>query len=830
VIAPAVRRFFGLALVATSAAALVVQFGRSDPPRTEPVRAISGAAEHHALVAYSKQPLAFVVNEGQTDASVRYYAQGLGFTIFLTRADAILALQPPRAKGKRRGAAIGLRFLGANRDVALRAARPQAGRLNYFVGKDRRKWRTGLRTYERVTYRNLWPGVDLTFHGQGGKLKYEFLVHQGTSVSDIKLAYRGARRVSLDSSGGLLVRTAAGNLSDARPTSYQVVGGKRVSVGSSFAVSRRGAVGFTVDPSYDRRYPLVVDPGLVYSTYLGGSSYDAGSDVAVDAAGDVYVTGSTTSADFPTTPGAFDTTYQASYDGFVTKFDGTGAGLVYSTYLGGNGDDFGGPIALDGAGTAYVAGGTYSADFPTTPGAFDTTHNGGEDVFVTKLDASGATLLYSTYLGGTSVSVGDGPSGIEFDDDGNAYLAGATGASDFPTTPGAFDTTFNGGGQDAFVAKLDPTGASLLYSSFLGGNSYDSVNAFAMDEGGHIYLAGDTGSADFPTTPGGFDTTYNGGGDAFVTKLDANGATLVYSTFLGGTGGSVVSDYASDFALDGDGNGYVAGATISTDFPTTPGAFDTTPNGDDDAFLTKLDATGGALVYSTYVGGRNYDQASAVAVDSAGAFLAGATVSTDFPTTTGAFDTTTNGFLDGFLMKLDATGAGLLYSTYLGGSGSESCCGLARDSTGNAYLTGNTTSADFPTTAGAFDTSPNGGVDAFLAKLDLVAAPPPSPPAPPPPAPPPPTPPPPPPPAPPPPAPPAPPPVRGVTGCRVPRVVGVRLATARTKIRRAHCSVGRIRYKHALARRGRVIAQRPRAGVRLRRGARVSLIVSRGRR
>ena len=530
-------RSLGLALLSVAAAGVLLQIGPAQASSKKARGPTASATKQQALAAYGKLPLSFTANAGQTDARVRYSAQGAGFSVFLTRREAMLSLKRPGKQGRGRGVALALRFLGSNRNVAIRGERPGPGRVNYLLGNDPAKWRTGLRTYERVVYRNLWPGVDMVFAGQNGTLKYEFLVRPGARVRDIRLAYRGAKRLSLDRQGNLRIGTSLGVLTDTRPLSYQLVAGKRVPVRSSFALEPHGGgYGFAVDSAYDRRYPLLIDPGLLYSTYLGGGSFDFGVGIALDGAGSAYLTGYTASADFPTTAGAFDTSFNGASDAFVTKLDASGAALGYSTYLGGSeGDDNGLGIALDGAGSAYLTGATGSADFPTTAGAFDTTYNGGYDGFVTKLDASGAALGYSSYLGGDSFDSGYG---IALDGAGSAYLTGETRSRDFPTTVGAFDTSFNGVVTDAFVTKLDPSGAALGYSSYLGGSDTesggDSGNGIALDGAGNAYLTGETYSADFPTTAGAFDTTFNGDYDAFVTKLDASGAALGYSTFLGG--------------------------------------------------------------------------------------------------------------------------------------------------------------------------------------------------------------------------------------------------------------------------------------------------------
>ena len=444
----------------------------------------------------------------------------------------------------------------------------------------------------------------------------------------------------------------------------------------------------------------------------------------MDTAGNAYVTGFTTGFTtstpyFPTTAGAYQTTFGGGYDdAFVTKLNPTGTALVYSTYLGGTSYDTGTGIAVDTAGNAYVTGTTGSADFPTTLGAYQTTYGGYDDAFVTKLNPTGTALVYSTYLGGTSYDTG---TGIAVDTAGNAYVTGTTGSADFPTTLGAYQTTYGGNG-DAFVTKLNPTGTALVYSTYLGGTSDDVGYGIAVDTAGNAYVTGYTTSYTtspyFPTTAGAYQTSFGGGyDDAFVTKLNPTGTALVYSTYLGGTS----DDVGYGIAVDTAGDAYVAGYTTSP-FPTTAGAYQTTFGGGyDDAFVTKLNPTGTALVYSTYLGGTSYDTGTGIAVDTAGnAYVTGTTGSADFPTTLGAYQTTYGGNGDAFVTKLNPMGTALVYSTYLGGTGNEVGYGIAVDTAGNAYVTGFTTSTtDFPTTAGAYQTSFGGGDDAFVAKFAL---------------------------------------------------------------------------------------------------------------
>jgi hypothetical protein len=353
----------------------------------------------------------------------------------------------------------------------------------------------------------------MAVRGEGGKLKYEFHLKPGSSVEDVRLAYRGAEGLSVGAGGELLVRTSLGVLKDAAPVSYQRIGGERVPVESRYKLLKGdGGYGFWVG-AHDPRYPLVIDPGLDYSTFLGGTSGDEGEGMAVRE-GRAYVTGRTSSTNFPTTPGAFDRTFSGG-DAFVTKLNASGSALVYSTFLGGTNFDQGFDITVDRRGSAYVTGSTFSANYPTTRGAFDRTSNGNLDAFVTKLNATGSALVYSTFLGGTGDEQGLGIA-VRF---GRSYVTGETFTADFPTTPNAFDTTLDGG-FDAFVTKLNASGSALVYSTFLGGTGTDQGTAIAVDGTGRAYVTGGTGSTDFPTTPGAFDTTFNGGNsDAFVTKL-----------------------------------------------------------------------------------------------------------------------------------------------------------------------------------------------------------------------------------------------------------------------------------------------------------------------
>jgi hypothetical protein len=689
---------------------------------------VSRSSAPTARDAVAKLPPLFVSNAGQTDPRVRYVAQGAGYT-FAFMPDAVKFVFMKASQG----AAFDLRFVNANPNADLEARRQTSGKVNYFIGNDPARWRTGLSTYEELVYRELWPGIDLAFRGMGGQLKYEFLVRPGASVEDIRLAYRGAEALSLDTDGSLRITTALGALTDRAPVSYQEIEGKRVHVESRFVLD--GGVAFAVG-AYAADRPLVIDPGLLYSTLLGGMSVDQGRGVAVDGSGSAVVTGLTASTPFPVSPGAFDSSLGDGQDAFVTKLNPAGSGLVFSTYLGGTtaggapGTDGGFAVALDGSGNVFVTGITSSTDFPNL-GGFDTSYNGSGDAFVTKFSSTGV-LLASTYLGSPGNDQGFG---IVVDASGSPIVTGVTPATGFPTTVGAYDTGFNGL-NDAFVTKLAPTLSTLVYSTYLGGTAADIGESVSLDTAGMAIVTGFTASAGggsavaFPTTSGAYQTVYGGGlNDAFVTKLNLTGTGLVFSTFLGGTG----NDQAYGIAVDAAGSPTAAGYT-SGGFPTTLGAFQTTyGSGSFDAFVTKLDSAGASLAYSTYLGGTSTDQAFGVALDAMGRpTVTGTTSSASFPTTCGAFDTTYNGNGDVFVSRLDASGASLVYSSFLGGTPTggpasvDNGFAIAIDAAASAYVTGSTfplnPASTFPTTPLAFDTSANGSFDAFVTKFDMIAA------------------------------------------------------------------------------------------------------------
>jgi len=720
---------------------------------THPSTESPQATKPQVLAAYGKLPLSFEANQGQTEPQVKFLSRGSGYTLFLTSTEAVLMLTKTDAHAKHRipgearlvepekgaGTVLRMKLLGANPAPAVAGVGELPGKSNYFVGNDPKKWRANVPTYAKIEYRDVYPGVNLVYYGNQRQLEHDFVVSPGADPKAITLAFEGMDGVAIDALGDLVLRADGGEVRLRKPVVYQEQNGQRAVIPTRYVLKAERQVAFEV-AAYDATKPLIIDPVLAYSTYLGGrasafggNADDEGLGIAVDAAGNAYVTGRTLSTSFPTTPGAFQVTFGGGFfDAFVTKLNGDGSALVYSTYLGGSVDDRGNAIAVDAAGNAYVTGSTSSNNFPTTSGAVQPTCGiSGGDAFVSKLNETGTTLVYSTCLGGSGGQFGNG---IAVDVAGNAYVTGQTTSPNFPTTLGAFQPSPHGGIAHAFVTKVNPTGTGLVYSTYLGGSGIDLGNGIAVDVAGNAYVTGFAGSTDFPTTPGAFQTARASSSDAFVTKVNPTGTGLVYSTYLGGN----ADDEGFAIAVDVAGNAYVTGRTNSPNFPTTLGAFQTTFAGGGDAFVTKLNtlASGSAsLVYSTYLGGSRADVGFGIAVDVQGnAYVTGSTNSRGFPTTPGAFQTDLAGVADAdaFLTKLTPTGTGLVYSTYLGGSLAGSLgggsidqgFGIAVDVAGNAYVTGRTQSRNFPTTPGAFQTALAGGFDAFVAKFSFGNTPP----------------------------------------------------------------------------------------------------------
>jgi hypothetical protein len=692
------------------------------------------ASASEPAATYDSVPLRFEANRGRLDENVRFVARGQGYSLFLTPDGATLALHRQATRLPRRGpslpgeqsgplsvdeAVVRMKLVGARTIADPEGIDEQAGQVRYYIGNNPAEWQD-VRSYARVRYAQVLPGIDLVYYSTGQRqLEYDLVVAAGADPRRIATTFEGADRVEIDSAGGVVLGIGDAEIHQRPPFAYQTDGGgERERVASRYVRRAGGAIGVEVG-HYDRTRPLIIDPELVYSTYFGGTGQDFGIGIAYAGAGFTFVVGQTLSTNFPTTPAAFQKVGAGS-DAFVSKMSPNGNILAFSTYLGGSGSDYAWKVAVDGAGNVYVTGQTDSTNFPTTLGAYQTGFAGGQDdVFVTKLSSIGS-LIYSTYLGGIG---SDEAWGIAVDANGSAYVAGNTTSSTFPTTPGAFQTTRTGSVVAPFLTKLTPNGSALAYSTFIWGPSggvTPSTGAYdvAVDASGNAYVTGYTDSPTFPTTPGAFRTVFKGGlNDVFITKLNPSGGALVYSTYLGGSG----SEFGRAIALGADGTAYVTGDTNSANFPLSAGAVQTLKGSNEDSFVAKLSADGSSLLYSTFLGGSGDDNSQDITVDFEGhASVTGSTLSDDFPTTDGAFQRTRSStYSDVYVTTLSTEGDALVYSTYVGGALDDIGYGIASDSVGNIFVTGSALSADYPTTPGAYRTTSAGDYEGFVTKFHI---------------------------------------------------------------------------------------------------------------
>ena len=747
-------------------------------------------------------PLSFEPNQGQADAAVQFLSRGSGYAIFLDPGEVVLHLErqrpaSPSATGQSPEASsvdtVRLSLIGA--DTVARAAglAPQPGVVSYFIGNDPKKWRSGVPTYGKVNYTQVYPGVDLVFYGNQRQLEYDFVVAPGADPSRIAWQVDGAR-ATVDVEGNLTLNALNGAATFKKPVLYQMDGDKKTSVEGSFALAGN-QIRFRLG-SYNHSKALIIDPVLSYATYLAGADVDnignttgpgilaagASQGLALDNAGSAYVTGYTKSIDFPTKNG-YQSASPAKQGGssypsvFVTKFSPDGSSLVYSTYLGGNGTEYGYAIAVDSSGNAYVTGYTNSVNFPITSGAYQTVcapipNNTGESTassncnssdysaFVTKLNAAGTGLVYSTFLGGygnwsyaTAIAVdGAGQAYVAGNEDDICASAGYSFRSCFPTTGGAVidgDKTGGGSPQYAFVAAFDSSGAQLLYSTLFGDLNFNGgggtyATGITVDQNGYFYVTGETQAGNLPTTAGvvqstaaplGSTGTYVQAWRGFVAKFKpvtpAGGSSLAWATYLGGKTGNT-SDYLSGITVDSAGNVYVAGYTNSTDFPVTSGTYGTVcgPGGGTcaAAHVTKLNPSGSSILWSTYVGGSKSDGSDAlyftgpIQLDGNGNVYIMGQAGPGFPLVNPVEAAVSGGSMELVVAELDPTGAHLLFSTRIGSGGLQTSgpAGLAVDSAGDIYLAGNTIGPGLITTPGAFQTTAsNSGCcyHGFVAKI-----------------------------------------------------------------------------------------------------------------
>jgi hypothetical protein len=733
-----------------------------------PEHAASATTRARVVANYGKLPISFEPNVGQVTGGsgardVKFLSRGNGYTLFLDPSESIVRLHRAATPAHKQASVKQLAARqpkgGANSaseivDMKLVGARPAPravgldqlpGRVNYFHGSDPKNWHADIPTYAKVKLEQVYPGIDLVYYGNQQQLEYDFVVQPGADPRAIRMDVSGlsasksvhAVAPRIDRNGDLVLAADNSELRFHKPVIYQPEGGSaRKPVDGEFKLDK-GQVTFQV-ALYDHGKALVIDPVLGYSTYINNTYVDETSaTIAVDSSGNAYVGSETDSTDIPTVNPYQPNHVENGYDSDATlfKLNPAGTALVYATYLGGSGEDEIQDVAVDSAGEAVTYGYTCSTDFPVTPGAYQTTLSavgtpcsvGGVNFFITKFSASGSSLIASTYLGG---SVSEIPSADALDSSDNVYVTGISYSPDFPVTPGVLEPTFAGsvtaGTGEGVVAKLNPTLTSLIYSTYLGGSSDDEFLGIAIDAAGNAYLAGYAEASGFPVTPGAFQTTFVGNGanqayDTLVAKLNPTATALLYATYV-----SAGDDAAYGVAIDKSGDAYITGDAAESNFPVTPGAYQTVYGGaglEDvgDAFVTKLNPRGSALVYSTYIGGAEDDSGYAITVDKRGeAWVMGATDSSNFPVTKNAIQSTYTGqpasdagvtFYYGnlFVLRLNPKGSALSFSTYLGGSTDDEPGGNIVLYPSQAdyfiYLAGVTLSTNFPTTAGSFNSA-----------------------------------------------------------------------------------------------------------------------------
>jgi hypothetical protein len=656
----------------------------------------SNTDELDVQAQYASLPLAFEPNQGQVDGAASFLVHHGQATTYFDGVNTTTSVGDSR---------VTMSLDGTNTPSFIGTDQLES-KTNYFIGNDQSKWHSDVPNYKQLLAKNVYPGIDLRYYGTNSQLEHDFIVSPGTDYKLIAFHFDGQENVSLDKDGNLVMKTGESELRLNAPVTYQQTANTKHTIPSQFEL-KDNTITIALNADYDHSQPLVIDPALVYSTYLGGTGDDQGNVIAVDPSGNVYVVGNTASTNFPTT-----TPYQGSNAGgttdvFVAKLNATGSAIIYSTYLGGSALDAATGLAIDSSGNVYIGGSTASTNFPMAS-AIDSSESGTSDAFITKLNAAGSALVYSTYLGGT---VGETIRALTIDTSNNVYVAGFTSSSDFPTV--APFQAASGGVNDVFVAKLNSTGTTYLFSTYLGGSSTDEPFGIAIDSSSNIYIAGRTSSTNFPTSSPFQASNAGGAFDAFVTKMNPAGSALTYSTYLGGT----LQDYARGLAVDTAGSAYLVGFTSSTNFPTSS-PFQASNGGGQDAFISKFNPAGSALTYSTYLGGTGSEDINNAAVDSSGnLYISGNTSSSNFPTVSPFQSTFNGGTNDATVAKINPSGSALVYSTYLGGNTADNAISVAIGINGDAYLVGRTSSTNFPTASPLQASNAGGAFDTFIIQM-----------------------------------------------------------------------------------------------------------------
>ena len=665
-----------------------------------------------AAGALAKLPLTFEANHGQFDGSVRFLSRTPHYTMFLTPKETVLQLRDAGAEHD----VVRWHLKGASSDPQIRGEQPLETRTNYFRGNDQRNWRTDVETFGQVRYQRVYPGIDLVFRGNQREVEYDFALAPNTNPKQIRFAFDGVQSMTVGQDGALVLRTAHGSLAQSRPLAYQEIDGHRRLVDARYCVSGK-SVGFDLG-SYDRGKPLVIDPVLLWSTYFGGSMEEYAYALAIDSSGNVYVTGTSGSTDFPAVNPIYGTKGN-DWDVFVAKINAAGTAVIYASYLSANGwNEYGLGIAVDAAGNAYVTGATNATDFPgVTAGSIQPAFGGtgsNRDAFALKINAAGNAIVWATYLGGADDDIGND---ITVDSAGNVYVVGDAGPGPVSwIDAGAIQSTYAGGNYDGFVIKINSFGAKV-WSTYLGGSGSEDFEAIRLDRSGNVWVGGSTDSTSFPGVGGSSLQPSNAGSnDATITEINAAGTAITYSTFLGGPG----YDQLSGMVLDASDNIYATGFTDGTSFPgVTASSIQPASGGSYDMWVAKLNSSATSITWATFFGGSDAEIATKIQVDSAGnVYVNGSTSSTNFPVSNAIQSTYGGGDADAFAVKINADGTAVVWSTYLGGGDTDTSYGTALDSSGNYYIDGFTASSGFPgTSASAIQPVYGGGYDAWVAKI-----------------------------------------------------------------------------------------------------------------
>ena len=678
--------------------------------------------------------LSFEANQGQAPADTRFVARSRGSILQFTSSELRIIMPGPNHRKaspllawagraadllsltkKESNPVLVMKIPGNTAPASITGHGKQPGRIHYLRGNDPGQWRTNIPVYSMLKYESVLPGVNLLFYGTGGNLEFDLVLEPGADPSAIQLEFLGADNIAFDNRGDLVLSAESGLVRLNKPHIYQEKNNVRKPVEGGFELLAGNGVGFNIR-EYDRSQDLVIDPVLEYSSYLGGNNAEYAGGIAMDDSGNLYLTGSTFSPNFPDPSINSQIDYHWDWDGFVTKLGVSPEGdvtVIYSTYIGGSKVDDANTIAIDHEGGVYIAGTTNSSNFPATPGAYQGyLSSGSYDAFLSKLNSDGSGFVYSTYFGGSSAEYG---LGVAVDESLNTYLAGYTETYYLPVTPDSFGSFYKGGG-DGFLVKFKSDGTDFIYSNYIGGSGYDRINDVKVDSKGAAFVAGLTYSDNLPTTANVFQPKRNGHDDSWVAKVAPSGTALDYITYIGGN----CEEEAFAIDLDEEGNVYYTGYAETFNFPATPGAFQTSHHrGLWDAIVAKLNPDGTDLVYATYLGGENEDMGFDIDVDASGnAWVTGYTKSATFPTTTGAIQRNIKGREEAFISVFDATGSHLPYSTLFGGADDDNGESVVIDASGLAWILGWTQSDDVPTTPGAFRTTYGGGnSDLFLIRI-----------------------------------------------------------------------------------------------------------------